>query len=659
MRLLVTDAAPPQFGEATSGTLCVSWNTFADTDSPTGAPTTTPAGSNHHPTATATSVIHLGDLLHDQEESLQRRLLNWLRDAAEMYTAPDSPLPFVYPNLHGWWLLSIAEKNYATTPQFTTLAKLMLLSEVTASREVARLDYDGSDRGLEAVLRDYALANGWATNARKVPFLRRMRRRTERLQAIAHLVRMLGTACSNLARRAGGDVLPDRETAFGIVGYLIPAAGDKRAQSPYWGSLPSHLPSHLLSHQSSHEPQQHSARAPDGARTLWLYHPSDELSISDARAYCRAITTDGSWHRTIDDFITVPTWWRTLGTYRSFGRARRLLVLPPLQSSSRPSIPTDELFADQMRDSLAGSRAVWAMAHCHVYDVLARSHPTARWMFLWENKPFEHALTSAVQRLNEALKAPGTNDGVTTGDRNTNGTADRAIAYAHSVVRRRDHRYFEEWGSSPRQPRQRPVASVYAVNGPLAHRNLRDIALPGAPVVEVEALRYSALITVTQRKAARLLVLGDISEDESRRLLEVTSQALDASTAHARPAVEPWFKPHPGSPSHGEIARAQGFAVTDEHLSELAPSLALAVVGVAGAASIDLALLGVPTATVLDARSMNLSPLVGVAGACFVRSASELGDFIASPQLHNLSEGDLMHRAEPPVRWLRLLESPS
>ncbi len=43
VRLLVTDAAPPQFGEATSGTLCVSWNTFADTDSPTGAPTTTPA----------------------------------------------------------------------------------------------------------------------------------------------------------------------------------------------------------------------------------------------------------------------------------------------------------------------------------------------------------------------------------------------------------------------------------------------------------------------------------------------------------------------------------------------------------------------------------------------------------------------------------------
>jgi len=659
VRLLVTDAAPPQFGEATSGTLCVSWNTFGDADSraesSADSPTNSPAGSRHPPTATATSVIHLGDLLHDQEESLQRRLLDWLRDAAEKYTAPDSPLPFVYPNLHGWWLLSIAEKNYATTPQFTTLAKLALLSEVIASRGVTRLDYDGSDRGLEAVLRDYALANGWATNARKVPLLRRMRRRTEQLQAIVHLARMLGTACSNHAHRAGGDPLPDRETAFGIVGYLIPAAGDKCAQSPYWGSLPSHLPSHLPSRELS----QAAAPTAAKARTLWIYHPSDELSTNDARAYCRAATTRVSLHRTTDDYVTISAWWRTLGTYRSFGRARRSLSLPPLRSHGRPSIPTDELFADQMRDSLAGSRAVWAMAHCHVYDALVRSHPTARWMFLWENKPFEHALTSAVQRLNEALTAPGTNDGVTTGDRDTTATATRAIGYAHSVVRRRDHRYFEEWGSSPRQPRQRPVASVYAVNGPLAHRNLRDIALPGAPVVEVEALRYSALIPVTQRRAARLLVLGDISEDESRRLLKATSRALAEHAANARPAVEPWFKPHPGSPSHGEIARAQGFAVTDEHLSELAPSLALAVVGVAGAASIDLTLLGVPTATVLDACSMNLSPLVGVAGACFVRSASELGDFITSPQLHDLPESDLMYRAEPPVRWLRLLESPS
>lgn len=635
VRLLVTDTAAPNFGETTSSTLCVSWNTFGGTDSRADSSADSSAGSSPPPTTTTTSVIHMGDLLHNEEESLQRRLLDWLRDAAEKHTAPNSPLPFVYPNLHGWWLLSIAEKNYATTPQFTTLAKLMLLTEVSAPRGVTRLDYIGSDRSLEAVLRDYALANDWATNARKVPLMRRVQRRTEQLQAVLHFARMFRTACLNLAHRVRGDSQPLREAAFGIVGYLIPAAGDKRAQSPYWGNLASHL----------------DTRSPADARTLWIYHSSDELSSADARTYCRALTTHQALHRAIDDFITLSVWWRTLGTYRSFGRARRSLMLPSLVSSGRQSIPTDELFGDQMRDSIAGSRAVWAIAYCHAYDTLVRNHPTTTWIFLWENKPFEHALTSAVQRLSEVLRAPETNN------RGTAASTTRAVGYAHSVVRRRDHRYYEEWGSSPRQSRQRPVASVYAVNGPLAHRNLRDIALPGAPVVEVEALRYSALDTVMQREPARLLVLGDISEDESRRLLEMTSQAIDTFAEQANPAVEPWFKPHPGSPSHAEIARVHGFAVTEEHLSALAPSLALAVVGVAGAASVDLALLGVPTATMLDARSMNLSPLVGVAGLCFVRSASELREFIASPKTHRPAENDLMHRAETPVRWLRLLES--
>jgi hypothetical protein len=65
----------------------------------------------------------------------------------------------------------------------------------------------------------------------------------------------------------------------------------------------------------------------------------------------------------------------------------------------------------------------------------------------------------------------------------------------------------------------------------------------------------------------------------------------------------------------------------------------------------------VPTATVLDAGSSNLSPLAGVPGTCFVRTASELSDFISAPRLHDLPVADLVHRDDPPRRWLQLLDS--
>jgi hypothetical protein len=154
-----------------------------------------------------------------------------------------------------------------------------------------------------------------------------------------------------------------------------------------------------------------------------------------------------------------------------------------------------------------------------------------------------------------------------------------------------------------------------------------------------------------------LLVLGDIAEHESLRLLDITQAALISETKKVQSRLDAWFKPHPGSPSHASLAAQRGFAVTQEQLGSLAPTLALAVVGVAGAASIDLTLLGVPTATVLDAGSSNLSPLAGVTGACFVRTAGELSDFISAPRLHDLPVADLVHRDDPPRRWLQLLDS--
>ncbi|MFM9002310.1 MAG: hypothetical protein ACKOKA_01615, partial [Acidimicrobiaceae bacterium] len=67
-------------------------------------------------------------------------------------------------------------------------------------------------------------------------------------------------------------------------------------------------------------------------------------------------------------------------------------------------------------------------------------------------------------------------------------------------------------------------------------------------------------------------------------------------------------------------------------------------------------MLGVPVATVLDPESMNLSPLVGVAGAYFVRSVPELRAFIDAPRLHDLRVESIMHRDNPPRRWLNLLK---
>lgn len=602
MRFLVTDTNTlERFGAhsavADDGSVCdvlISWNTFGD-EASSGSP----------------RVVHLGELLHDQEEQLQRTLLAWLGRLATRHTASDSPLPLVYPNLHAWWLLTITEKNYATTPQLTTLAKLVLLHDLCTREAVTHLEYRGENRALEAVLRDFAEANGWRSNARRAPLLRRLRRQTESLQAVAHFARAFMqsiTAAIVSPRRTRSVVNPD--VAF--VGYLIPAGGTTRGQSPYWGALEDHLST--------------------STRALWLFHRSDEMPLRAARRHCAEADQSRSrcQHRVIEDFLTPGVVLKAIGTYLAWRPARRL-ALDVSNSVEGRTIPVAELFADHLGDSLSGSRAVSTILHCHAYEHLAARFRDVTWLYLWENKPFEHALNSAVGR-------------------HSSGTT---VGYAHSVVRRRDHRYFDETAATPLEThRGRPAATVYAVNGELPLRNLRDLGMPTSPVVEVEALRYSPLSAAQRDVATRMLVVGDINAHESRRLLDLARAALSSDDSR----LAPWFKPHPGSPHHAEMAAAVGFTVSNDPLASLAPDVALAVVGSAGAASIDLTMLGVPVATVLDPESMNLSPLLGIYGACFVRSATELRSFIAAPRLHDVRIESIMHRADPPQRWLNLLD---
>ena len=435
-----------------AGQLTVSWNSFSDENAPSES-----------------QVIHLGDLLHDQEAVLQRTLYDWLGNLAKFYTASDSPLPLVFSNLHGWWLLSLTEKNYATTPEFTTLMKLILLSKLCDEHKPKSIDYCGDDRRFEAVLREFSVLRGCATNARRIPLAHRLRRRSELLQAATFWAKSARHAIRNLFR-----AIDLGSPQIALVGYLIPAPNDLLAQSPYWGNLPAHL-----------------ARS---GPLMWLYHRSDEMRIRPAREFCqtRSAMSPEETHRLFDELVTFRALSRAVRTFCSWRTARRKLVLKSASiAGCKLGLPVDELFANHMRDSLSGSRAISTIIETHVYDELARRLPGTRWLYLWENKPFEHSLTSAVARHSGQM----------------------SVGYAHSVIRRLDHRYFDETGMRGLDvTRQRPAPSIYAVNSEVARINLEGLGDPTAPIVEVEALRYASLAFTERVHPTRLLVVGDINE---------------------------------------------------------------------------------------------------------------------------------------------------
>lgn len=579
----------------------VSWNTFS-------------SASNIPVDA---QVIHLGDALHDKEDELQQSLLQWLGALADRHTSTESPLPFVFTNLHSWWLLKVSEKNYATTPELTTLLKLALLRDICESTSPNRCDYLGADKKLESALGALAGTLRIPTNARADAQPVSLGERLEVPQAIFHFLKAFSFSIANSLRRLralrrdtrSGDIT--NGGMLGFVGYLLPTQTADRAHSPYWGAL-----------RESFNP---------GQRSFWLYHRSDEVSWRDGRSFCAKKSSDREIHRLIDDFITPRIVLRSVATYSKLMRARKSFSLDvPRHVASLGGLGAEHLFETSVRDSLAGSHAVWATIHAHTYDSLVRLAGVTRWFFLWENKAFEHSLVSAARRHGDI----------------------QSVGYAHSVVRKRDHRYYNELRTSPATGvRARPTASLYAVNGPLPLANIDRIGAPDAPVRVVEALRYLSLAPRRGTPGSDVLIVGDISSDESRRLVVATVDAV-GSAGGLRRII---FKPHPGNLSQSEMARSLGCEVTTQPLADLAPSLEFAVVGVAGAASLDLTMLDVPVVTLLDAATLNLSPLAGVDGAVFARTTGDLRRFAEHSSRGTVKMDSVMTRSRPPVLWTALL----
>ena len=594
-------------------TIVVSWNTFSSSSMPTHK----------------SQVVHLGDLLHDRGDVLQRSLLHWLGALAEKHTSDFSRLPFIFPNLHSWWLLRVSEKNYATSPEFTSLLKLSLLRDICEKSRATHCDFTGSDRRLESAIHYFALENGLATNARADAHPETLAQGLEVAQALFHFLQAFGVALANLLRRAkrlaksrllsapkssAEPVLrstADHPARLGFVGYLLPMQSSERAHSPYWGSLRETL---TLDQTS-----------------LWLYHRSDEVSRRDGRTFCSQNENDRESHHIIDDFITLGVVVGSIRAYLRLYRARLGLNFDVSRSTSElGGLGAQQLFRDALRDSTIGSHAVWAVIQAHTYDSLVQHCDVKRWFYLWENKHFEQSLVSAAQR----------HDNIET------------IGYSHSVVRQQDNRYYNELHFVPvADTRSRPTASIYAINGSLPLQNIQRVAPPGASLREVEALRYLSLTPREKSIGDAVLVVGDISAIESKRLVIAIVAALTNS------ALEPKiiFKPHPGNLSQTDMAREFGCEISTRSLAELAPLTSFAVVGVAGAASLDLTMLGVPVITLLNAHTMNMSPLAGAPGAIFARDIADLEQFAKSAHYGSVDVSILMTRSQPPIRWLALL----
>ena len=234
-------------------------------------------------------------------------------------------------------------------------------------------------------------------------------------------------------------------------------------------------------------------------------------------------------------------------------------------------------------------------------------------LYLCENQPWEKALLRAWRKYGHG----------------------KIIGVQHATAPFWHLYYFDDPRSlSSRQRYALPLPDRLAVNGAGIWKALVGSGYPSGRLVQAEALRYLNLLPLAEQRRSRVrdgasprvhtrlkvLVLGDLIPTSVRHLLGLLERAM----LLLPPNYELTFKPHPGYAV--DLAEYPGLRAgqTRESLAQILAGFDVAVAANSTSAAVDAYIAGLPVIIGLDGDKLNLSPLRGRSGACFVTTPAEL-----------------------------------
>jgi|TARA_Y100000294_G_scaffold68314_1_gene64689 surface carbohydrate biosynthesis protein (TIGR04326 family) len=206
----------------------------------------------------------------------------------------------------------------------------------------------------------------------------------------------------------------------------------------------------------------------------------------------------------------------------------------------------------------------------------------------------------------------------------------KLIAVPHSTVRFWDLRYyFDHRAYQENNSLQNLLPDKVAVNGEIAKKNKLDSGYPCSKLVEVEALRYLQLEQSyknnTQssniKSSNTVLVLGDYQHsntDLQMKLLQKASKLVEDSK------IKYVIKPHPAHVLLDTNYPEPNMRITNRPVPELIEQCCICYTSSTTSAAVDAYCAGMPVISVLNPKSLNLSPLRGCEGVSFVSTADDL-----------------------------------
>ena len=542
-------------------------------------------------------------------ERLRATYLGFIHDLGERQIAGKRVIDYL--NLENgfslWWMTQLAEKSPFKSPRIYDCLRLLALEELLIEIHPSSVTLVGADETLAQAISKLcenlhmAFHTKLTIKPKKGSWLRRaydaLPFSLRGLISVRHAISRWPLRRTRNSAWFGGD------NAMFMCSYFIHLDPNLCAQGKFysrqWESLPKVI-SDLGLRTNWVQLFMLSAVVPDIATGLtWLRRFNDDSANQGRQAF-------------LDEFLTLRLVLKALKNWLWLNRVS--WTLRNIQSAfhvSKSAVWLWPLLRDDWYRSLIGPTAVANCLWLELFDASLGKMPRQQMgLYLCENQAWEKALLRAWRHHGHG----------------------KIIGVQHSTAPFWHLYYFDD----PRSligncDHVMPQPDFLAVNGAAARRAFENAGYPAERLVDVEALRYLSLLSLPAKSGraaminsrspiVRVLILGDMIPEAMNEFLLLVAEAVK----NLSPLFEFTFKPHPGYAVN--LSRYPGLMAkeTTESLSNILDRYDSVIAANSTSASVDAFVAGLPVIINLSGNELNLSPLRGHPGVCFVSTPEEL-----------------------------------
>lgn len=593
---------------------------------------------NSYISSEANGIFSLPELVEEDAESLKAEYLKLIYELGEIKNNGKSIIDYleIRKGFSYWWMTLLTEKcNFEKSPQIDNVIKLMALEQWLQENKYHKL---------KIITANEALAGAAALLAKKISIDFEWEKSVDSKNG-SNLIKRIYHSLPNIIhstiwllrytllnwplKGVGVNEWKSTTATTTFISYLfnlVPeSAKNCQYESRYWTKLTDVLG------DNKHP-------------TNWLHiYIKDELlpSAKKARTLIQKFNNRKSnkqTHVTLASFLSVLLLLQTLKDWYKILKLKKI-VCKQVQLKSDYLWP---LLEKDCQDLISGVAAISNLLYFNLFERAMSELPTQnKGCYLQENQGWEFGFISSWRVA---------------------GHGKNLIGFPHSTVRYWDLRYFFDPRSYHTDKNNLPLPDYIGVSGPVMRSSYIDGGYPQEGLIEVEALRYLHLHNspVAQIKNNKnrlqkrtLLVVGDYLQENTNKQLAL----LTASFEDIDQSVRYIIKPHPACSIKMKDLPGLNCEISMQPIGELLLMSDIVYSSSVTSAAVDAYCAGKSVITILDGKSLNMSPLRGSSDVQFVSTAQGLAIAVNEAEVDELEQReDYFYLDVKLPKWKKWLE---